>query len=69
MITWIFLSRIMLESEYSDFQAIFFCHVPKNNNSEFYFYMWDRIMLGSETFEFGVVVFCPILRDDISEFF
>ena len=64
-----FLRRVMLESENFEFQVIFFCHIPKNDNSEFYFYIWDRLMLGSENFEFRVIVFCLILKNGNSEVF
>ena len=38
-----FMTRgIMLGSENSEFQVIVFCPVSKNDNSEFYFYIWDH---------------------------
>ena len=38
-----FMTRgIMLGSENSEFRVIVFCPILKNDNSEFYFYIWDH---------------------------
>ena len=45
---------IMLGSENSELRVIVFCPLPKNVNSEFYFYIW--VMLEGENSEFQLPV-------------
>ena len=48
----------LLESDNSEFPDVNFCPVPKNNNLDFYFCIWNH----ARKWKFWVIIFCTILK-------
>ena len=44
----------LLESDNSEFRVVNFCPIPKNNNFEFYFCIWNHAW----KWKFWVIIFC-----------